>query len=306
MLKATFIHDQPNRRDAARLPALDGLRGCLAAFVCLHHVASYLWLGGLSYIGSQMAVLAFFALSGCVLARTWQDRFPTFLARRFVRLWPVFALGVAGGAALQGRWPDPGTLLWLPPLGPRGALSDPPAWSLFIEAWAMLAFPFVVWSCSGRVWRLGAAVLVFAGGAWSLDWRLIYGLVFVAGALGRRLEWGSAVLEQGWAQFLGRISYSLYLTHWLVLAVAVRQFGNGAAALALPAMLFLAWLTWRLLERPSIVLSRRIRLPELDRSWRRLSRANWAASAGSRQTPRPWDSCAASPLGLPADTGRRT
>ncbi len=287
----------PSETAPKRLPALDGLRGCLALFVCLHHVTSYLWLGGLSYLGSQLAVLAFFALSGCVLARSWQGGFAAFLVRRFIRLWPVYALGMVGGAALYGRLPSPGLLIWLPPLGPTGELDDPPAWSLFIEAWAMLAFPLIVWAGAGPVWRAVAGCAVFVAGAHFVHWRMIYGPVFVAGALASRQAWRSAVLEQAWAQWLGQVSYSLYLTHFLVLLLFVRWFGNGGVILGFPAMLGVAWLTWWAVERPSVLLSRRVGLRYRD------PRLRAADAIGSRRKPPRADKIAAWPPASPADSG---
>ena len=287
----------PSETTPKRLPALDGLRGCLALFVCLHHVTSYLWLGGLSYLGSQLAVLAFFALSGCVLARSWQGGFAAFLVRRFIRLWPVYALGMVGGAALYGRLPSPGLLVWLPPLGPSGELDDPPAWSLFIEAWAMLAFPFIVWAGAGPVWRAVAACAVFVAGAHFVHWRVIYGPVFVAGALASRQGWRSAVLEQAWAQWLGRVSYSLCLPHFLVLLLFVRWFGNGGVILGFPAMLGVAWLTWWAVERPSVLLSRRVGL------WLGDPRFRAADATGNRRKPPHADRIAAWPPVSPADSG---
>ena len=293
----------PYRSTLPRLPALDGLRGCLALFVCLHHVTSYLWLGGLSYLGSQVAVLAFFALSGCVLARNWQGGFAAFLVRRLIRLWPVYALGMVGGAALYGRLPSPGLLVWLPALGPlHGELDNPPAWSLFIEAWAMLAFPLIVWAGAGPPWRVVAACAACVAGAHFVHWHMIYGPIFVFGALASRQTWRSALLERGWAQWLGRVSYSLYLTHWLVLTLFVRWFGNGGVILGFPVMLGMAWLTWWAVERPSILLSRRAAGALSDGH-----RPTPFTAAGGDGNPRNFpsgDRIAAWRPGSPADIGR--
>jgi peptidoglycan/LPS O-acetylase OafA/YrhL len=75
--------------------------------------------------------------------------------------------------------------------------------------------------------------------------------------------------------FLGRISYSFYLLHatigWRVAAII----GIGATQIGIPAWLaaascfagslaasiLVAWITYRLVERPSIALSHRISLP---------------------------------------------
>jgi peptidoglycan/LPS O-acetylase OafA/YrhL len=56
------------------------------------------------------------------------------------------------------------------------------------------------------------------------------------------------------AQFFGAISYPLYLWHWPLLAFAHNQVGKtlpvALSALLLAASVLLAWLTWRLVERP--------------------------------------------------------
>ena len=64
--------------------------------------------------------------------------------------------------------------------------------------------------------------------------------------------------------YLGRISYSLYLVHTVVLVAAVRLLGSEAVApatlfvIVLCASLALATLSWWAIERPSIALSRAV------------------------------------------------
>lgn len=80
-------------------------------------------------------------------------------------------------------------------------------------------------------------------------------LVIIAGAISSRFGPAAALSLRG-MQFLGRISYSLYLVHWPMLIVpqAARGFGNQLplrvtlvlAALCVP----LAWLVYRVVERP--------------------------------------------------------
>ena len=243
----------------ARLPALDGLRGCLALLVTLHHITSYLWLGGLSYLAAHSAVLMFFGLSGCVLTRGWDGRFGVFLARRFVRLWPPFAVAMLAASALHRQMPDLFTLIWLPPLGdPQAHYLNPPAWSLFVEAWAMLAMPAIVWASTGPIRRAAALCLAFLLGAVFVHPNLIYGPVFVAGALCSRIEHRSPLLEHPAAQWLGKVSYSLYLIHWVVLEAFVSLLGNQGVILALPVMLSAAWLLWRTVEQPTTAWSRSV------------------------------------------------
>ena len=75
-------------------------------------------------------------------------------------------------------------------------------------------------------------------------------------------------------QFLGRISYSLYLLHLVVgwrATVLVRELigpsystGHAYAAFAigLTASIVAAWIMYVVIERPAISLARQIRLPQ--------------------------------------------
>ena len=98
---------------------------------------------------------------------------------------------------------------------------------------------------NGEAWRITAAatgaVLVFA----------IY--------LGAESRWLSGAL----AQFLGRISYSLYLYHaligWEAQTFALRYVGPYAAlAFGITVSILMARLTYVLIERPAVKLSHRI------------------------------------------------
>ncbi len=115
----------------------------------------------------------------------------------------------------------------------------------FVEAGAWTLPPLLV---------LGALLLVMA-------LPLPFGLVPVAAAvlltalLLGSLRPGTAaagLLSQPSLVFLGLISYSLYLWHWSVLALARWTVGISAASLAplLALMLLLAVLSWRFVEEP--------------------------------------------------------
>ena len=81
--------------------------------------------------------MAFFAMSGYVLARGWDGDFLAFLAKRFVRLWPLFALCFAVGASVRHMTPAWTYFFWYPfvydfeksPV----LLADSPMWSQFVE-----------------------------------------------------------------------------------------------------------------------------------------------------------------------------
>ena len=248
------------------MPALDGLRGVLAAVVVADHALTE--LGSLALgVAADIAVAVFFLLSGLVLTRAWDGRFGQFLARRFVRLWPVFALCLALAGLLAARAPAWLEFVWIP--YPRYDANElcPPMWSLFIEAWAALAMPVIGWSGRGGVVRTLACMA--AGLATAVLWQpqnlalrafVSYMVCFVAGAGLSRTGLRSPFLETALPQWLGRISYSLYLSHWLVLHALTQAFGKpgtlAGAVLAFPV----GWCVWCYVEQPSIRASRAIAL----------------------------------------------
>ncbi|MGE0829924.1 MAG: acyltransferase family protein, partial [Hyphomonadaceae bacterium] len=86
-----------------RFLALDGLRGIAAVAVLLRHFGSA--AGPVRLPESYLAVDLFFLLSGFVLAHAYEQRlragmsFWDFLKARFIRLYPLYFLGTAIGAA---------------------------------------------------------------------------------------------------------------------------------------------------------------------------------------------------------------
>jgi len=247
-----------------RVHALDGLRGILAVVVVADHTAVELGSAALGAAAS-LSVAAFFMISSLVLTRAWDGHFARFLARRFTRLWPVFGCCFIAGSLMAHLSPLTPELFWVPWPVYDADLRCPPTWSLFIEAWATLAMPFFVWSSRGGWVRSGVAMgaCVALAAAWwphtlALRAFLCYLVFFVLGAALSRTTLRNGLLESPLPQFLGRISYSLYLTHWLVLRGATAAWGMAGTILALPAVFAVAWLTWRVVELPSIALSRRI------------------------------------------------
>lgn len=237
-----------------RIAAIDGLRGLLAVVVLAWHVVSpfgVTWMLSLANI----AVALFFLLSGYVLTRAWDGRIFVFLVRRFLRLWPVYALCLFGGYLIAGIHPVWSEFFWYPFIGPndRPAI-DPPVWSLFLEAWAMPLMPLIVWAGRPRRALPAMAAAAFAG---LVQPQVAVLALFIAGAFLSRSSFRNKFLESSLPQTLGRISYSLYLSHFLVLELFVRVFGPWGGVAAIPAAFAGAWVVWRCIERPSILLSRR-------------------------------------------------
>jgi peptidoglycan/LPS O-acetylase OafA/YrhL len=246
-----------------RLRALDGLRGVLAVVVLMWHATSPLGVSWFAY-PAKFAVGCFFLMSGFVLTRSWDGRLGLFIARRFVRLWPVYALCLAFGyliAQIQPAWPQ---FVWYPLITAEALPEiDPPIWSLGVEAYAMPLMPLIVWAGAGGLSRSAISMLamLFCARFYNDNafGQYLVGIsCFILGSFLSHWNVRNRFLESQAPQWLGRISYSLYLTHWLVFALAMRLVGPWGAVGAIPAAFLIGWLIWRFVERPSIHASRRV------------------------------------------------
>jgi peptidoglycan/LPS O-acetylase OafA/YrhL len=238
--------------DFRRNRSLDGVRGCLALVVFVYHVIPSVPL----LILSNAAVGGFFVLSGLVLTWSWDGRYVTFLARRFVRLWPLYALCLAVGYGMSGYPPVFSEFFWWPLMSPNDPMPvDPPAWSLCIEAWAMLAMPLFVWCGRGSLKRAGLGALVCVLFAVLIAPQSILGVAFIAGAWASRFRFRLAFFEHPLVQWLGKISYPLYLSHWLVL-----NYMPGPMIVRVSAALAVAQVLTLTIERWSIAASRAVTL----------------------------------------------
>lgn len=132
---------------AERFLVLDGLRGIAALLVLMAHYDAMLGQKGLFRFG-YLSVDFFFLLSGFVLVPIFEsptrwNGFARGMGARFLRFWPLIAVGSLMGAAVHLlRWPPDLVLLFLS----MGLLCLPfgvgdhhwfsmnlPQWSLFIE-----------------------------------------------------------------------------------------------------------------------------------------------------------------------------
>lgn len=105
-----MISKQP---DHGRFGPLDAMRGVAAVIVVLHHLAN-LQLGPVAPRFGHLAVDLFFALSGFVIAFSYDPRFAdgltvrAFMERQVVRLFPLYLIGLALGFAtaplVLDRW----------------------------------------------------------------------------------------------------------------------------------------------------------------------------------------------------------
>ena len=241
------------RMRGERIPFLDALRGILALTVVGVHVAIAFGSVAANSVGGA-CVSTFFAMSGYVLARAYDGYPMLFMARRIVRLWPVYAVTLTVGYAALGRLVPLNELIWVPSalVGPPG---DPPAWSLYWEAWATLLFPA---SFLAAAWNRTAFLALTAASASLIlvDHRLGYVMFFLIGVAAAqfKIRWPNEIPR--WALWLGKVSYSLYLSHAVVMRVAFQFGGAWGVVASLPVVFVVAWLVWRWIERPSIRWSR--------------------------------------------------
>lgn len=160
-----------------RLPLLDGLRGIAAISVMLYHVHNVFGSGQWFQAG-YLAVDLFFLLSGFVLTLVAEPRMHRglgvrgFLDARIRRLWPMIAIGVLVGAAVQFHLLGGGGvvlaiyallgLLLVPAIWQRTEIYplNGPQWSLLWELLANLVHAAIL----VRLGRQSLAAIVVASG----------------------------------------------------------------------------------------------------------------------------------------------
>jgi peptidoglycan/LPS O-acetylase OafA/YrhL len=256
-----------------RLHTLDGLRGIAALLVMFSHLDLPVMLAP----GGYLAVDFFFVLSGVVIAENYGPRLREglplgrFVAVRIVRLYPMFAVGLAFGAAralaqvtlhqpsalplseiaLAGALglfmlPSPSSI---PPLYPL--LS--PGWSLFFELVANAAYaagratrrlPLLVGICAlaagGLLWTVRSGAGLWMGGSWS---ELPIGLARVAFSFTLGVALYEGVLRHGRARATALAWVPVVLTA-AIMVVWISPMQRGAFDLAavVIALPLLVWL----------------------------------------------------------------
>src|SRR4029079_919849 len=159
---------------------------------------------------------------------------------RVGRVGPCDAAALAAGYIIAGRNPEWSQFFWYPIIDPRDPTTvDAPIWSLVLEAWAMPFMPLIVWVGTASFSRAALAMFVTICAGCFYAPILVLGF-FIAGAFLSRKMVRNAWLESAIPQWLGKISYSLYLTHFLVVTVFVTLFGPLGAILCLPVVFGIA------------------------------------------------------------------
>lgn len=193
----------------SRLLCLDGLRGVLAVYVMLGHMAPYAdwpagtrWVAGLLSHG-MAAVDMFFMLSGLVITRSLASfgQARAFLLARAARLYPVFLVVFALAIPVQ-LLPLPfAAMPWADAAGAAGAIwahGLPADWGGHIALHLLMlhgllpdgALPFAWGSFLGAAWSLSTEWQFYALAALLLAWR---------GEAARRLAPGFALAMLGLA-----------------------------------------------------------------------------------------------------------
>ncbi len=165
------------RGDRRLYSALDGLRGVAALFVAMRHTVFF---HDLDIFGGFMAVDLFFVLSGFVIAHAYEQRLAAglspvrFLILRYLRLWPVYALG-----ALIGLWAAAAHAL-----PARDSLTLAQVGQTAPYALAMLPGPHIksmLYPVNSVAWSLALELLINA--VYAFAWRWLRDTRVLVGAL---------------------------------------------------------------------------------------------------------------------------
>lgn len=271
-----------------RSATVDALRGIAIAGVIGFHlfavpVTATPLASGLSLVfrGGFLGVDLFFVVSGYLLGGQLFDylgqpgTLVTFYGRRIARIWPLYLLFLAFGAALgmDMNWPALLTMTqniaWARPGTDAGFAAM--TWSLAVEEQFYLLLPLLIWATP----RNRMPLLLYALIGASLALRLLLmarGEVFAARILmpcnlctllaGVVLAHATryrglalpAIPSPGWLRWLGRRSYAIYLFQRIEI-ILPQDFAGGALYLIL--VLITAEILHRLIERPVHAWARR-------------------------------------------------
>jgi peptidoglycan/LPS O-acetylase OafA/YrhL len=169
-----------------RLECLDGLRGALAVYVLLGHMAPFAaipaWIAHVLSHGGA-AVDVFFILSGLVIMQSlrsfgWQPR--PFLIARAARTYPVYLAMLAVAVAVQALPTDFARLPWIAADSPARdiwSVSWPRGWAAEIVTHLTMTHGLLPDGVLPGAW------VSFLGAAWSLstEWQF-YALAWLTGA----------------------------------------------------------------------------------------------------------------------------
>lgn len=199
-----------------------------------------------------------------------------------VQFYLVFATLLTAARALSARaswaWPATwGAMFMLALAASLGLMADAPR-GLFVNLWPAFFVGAIAYYAPGDLRVLGAAMLLSVVMLWSPGAQGAFARYAAATALllaGAKAT-GRLTTAFDWRflQFLGTISYSLYLLHNPISGATAfvlrKTIGTGAVAeLVILASIVAAscsgaWLYWRTIEMTAHKLSRRVKLPRAD------------------------------------------
>ncbi|MGN6696272.1 MAG: acyltransferase family protein, partial [Aquihabitans sp.] len=258
---ATSMPEPSNRQGA-----LDGLRALFVAGVLAHHLV---WVApgyaGNWGRGGWTGVDGFFVLSGFLIGRillrelhrTGTIRYPRFIARRFLRLYPPLAVVLAAMVAVSVRsdhtpwatlWPTvraSGLYAMNWPFGHRQplAIEYTHLWSLAVEFQFYLLLPIVLWALART--RLPRSA-----------WAAVLGAVIAASWVQRVHLWqGPASFPTAYVSLGSRVDA---LTWGVLLALAIHagwlatRHVRLLRAAVVPSTAWAAWAAWHLDSRQDL------------------------------------------------------
>jgi peptidoglycan/LPS O-acetylase OafA/YrhL len=160
-------------------------------------------------------------------------------------------------------------------LFPLGVFEDTGRPMIFLPLWyAFLLGVFAYWSWHDKLkpiyFYFYSALLVTAGAINSTTFSIVSVIVAILLLQAGQANCMEVWLKWRWLQFLGKISYSLYLTHTpiygLLFFLGIRQLKDNALSevfcllLGIFVCVGFAALMWQLVEKPSVHLSQKVKL----------------------------------------------
>jgi peptidoglycan/LPS O-acetylase OafA/YrhL len=262
------------RLDPPYLVTLALSLGCAALSRLVLHDSSAYWPERWTDCLINMAYLQDFLGVRALLPVAWTLCIEIQFYLVFIVIWWVSSRARAGGLLLPAVF----VLMAAWSLCVKFQVLAPPLPGLFIEHWYLFQLGVLVsWAFVGRMgvnWLLAyaAAVASFLLVRW--DYRAFIGIVTALSVLavgkgGHLADW----LSWRPLQYLGRLSYSLYLVHTVVgsrvMNIMWRMTDHapsflttlGFIALAVLASLLSAELLYRFVEKPSVDLAKRLKPP---------------------------------------------